>query len=84
MARAGYQFYESPVPDETFSPTIPDGNQNVLTVALRYSYKRHSLEFAYGADFYDRRRITNDQNPAFNGTYDITVHLFAFNYRFSF
>ena len=83
-ARAGYQFYESPVPDETFSPTIPDGNQNVLTVALRYSHKRHSLEFAYGADFYDRRRITNDQNPAFNGTYDITVHLFAFNYRFSF
>jgi long-chain fatty acid transport protein len=83
-ARAGYQFYESPVPDHTFSPTIPDANQNVLTVGLRYAHKHHSLEFAYGADFYDRRNISNDQNPAFNGTYDITVHLFAFNYRYSF
>ena len=24
VVRAGYQFYQSPVPDSTFSPTIPD------------------------------------------------------------
>lgn len=82
--RAGYRFYESPVPDSTFSPTIPDANQNVFTFGLGYTYGRHSLEGAYGLDIYDQRNISNNQNPAFNGTYDITVHLFSLAYRFAF
>jgi len=84
VLRAGYQFYETPVPSSTFSPSIPDSNQNVITLGLGYKYKKHSLEFGYGLDFYDRRRITNDQNPAFNGTYNINVHLLSFAYRYSF
>lgn len=84
VLRLGYQFYQTPVPDSTFSPTIPDADQNVITLGLGYRYKHHSLELAYGADFYDGRHITNDQNPAFNGTYDITVHLFALSYRLRF
>ena len=84
VLRAGYQFYQSPVPDHTFSPTIPDANQNVLTVGLGYKYKSHSVEGAYGADFYDARKIQNNQNPAFNGNYDITVHLFSLAYHYTF
>jgi len=84
VLRGGYQFYQTPVPDSTFSPTIPDADQNVLTVGLGYSVKRHHFEVAYGADFYGARHITNNQNPAFNGNYDITVHLFSFSYRFTF
>jgi long-chain fatty acid transport protein len=30
VLRGGYQFYQSPVPDSTFSPTIPDADQNVF------------------------------------------------------
>jgi long-chain fatty acid transport protein len=82
--RAGYQFYQSPVPDHTFSPAIPDADQNVFTVGVGYRHKAHSVEFAYGADFYNDRVITNDQNPAFNGKYEITVHLFSFSYRYCF
>lgn len=84
VVRAGYQFYESPVPSQTFSPTIPDANQNVITVGLGYTYKRSHLELAYGYDFYNTRTIANDNNPAFNGTYKVNVQLFAFNYRYSF
>jgi long-chain fatty acid transport protein len=84
VVRAGYQFYESPVPDSTFSPTIPDANQNVITVGLGYSYKGHSFEVAYGADFYKSRTITSDANPAFDGKYNFTVHLFSFAYRYTF
>lgn len=84
VLRAGYQFYQSPVPDSTFSPTIPDANQNVITVGLGYQFHHHSFEAAYGADFYDTRHIDNNQNPAFNGTFKFTVHLFSFAYRFSF
>jgi len=84
VLRAGYQFYQSPVPDATFSPSIPDADQNVITVGIGYSNKNHSLEAAYGADFYGSRNISNNQNPAFNGKYEITVHLFSFAYRYTF
>jgi len=84
VLRAGYQYYESPVPDSTFSPTIPDANQNVFTIGLGYKGKHNSFEFAYGLDFYDQRKINNDQQPAFNGKYDITVHLFSAAYRYDF
>jgi long-chain fatty acid transport protein len=84
VARAGYQFYESPVPDSTFSPTIPDANQNVFTIGFGYKRGHHSVEGAYGLDFYDQRNISNDQNAAFNGKYQFNVHLFSFAYRYSF
>ncbi|HLP76214.1 MAG TPA: outer membrane protein transport protein [Candidatus Paceibacterota bacterium] len=82
--RAGYQYYESPVPDTTFSPTIPDSDQNVITFGLGYTHGKHSLEGAYGLDFYNDRNINNDQNPALNGKYSMNVHLFSFSYRYSF
>ena len=84
VLRAGYQFYQSPVPNSTFSPTIPDADQNVFTVGLGFHCKRHSVEAAYGADFYDSRHIRNNQNPAFNGDYQITVHLISLAYHYSF
>ncbi|MEY4387296.1 MAG: hypothetical protein RLY20_2579 [Verrucomicrobiota bacterium] len=84
VMRFGYQFYESPVPDSTISPTIPDANQNVFTVGLGYHHGRHSLEVGYGLDFYDERKISNNLNPAFNGTYNMTVHLFSAAYRLNF
>lgn len=84
VLRAGYQFFESPVPNSTFSPTIPDANQNVITIGLGWKGKRNSLEAAYGLDFYNERHITNDQNPAFNGNYTFNVHLISLAYNFSF
>jgi long-chain fatty acid transport protein len=84
VLRASYQYYESPVPDSTFSPTIPDANQNVFTIGIGYKCGHHSLEAAYGLDFYDERHIRNDLNPAFNGDYEFTVHLFSAAYHFSF
>jgi len=84
VVRAGYQFYQTPVPDSTFSPTIPDANQNVITVGLGYQTGPFSCEFAYGADFYEKRNITTDSTPAFNGTYDVTVHLFSVACRLEF
>jgi long-chain fatty acid transport protein len=83
VVRAGYQFFESPVPDSTFSPTIPDANQNVFTVGLGWKGKRNSLEFAYGLDFYDDRNITTPENPI-HGKYTFNVHLFSLAYTLTF
>ena len=82
--RAGYQFFQSPVPDSTFSPTIPDADQNVITIGIGWKGRHNSLEAAYGLDFYSTRNITTDQNPAFNGKYTFNVHLFSLAYRCSF
>lgn len=82
--RASYQYYQSPVPDKTFSPTIPDANQNVFTLGLAYQCQRHNFEIAYGGIFYDDRKIVGSQNPAYDGNYQVRVHLFAFAYRFQF
>lgn len=78
---AGYQYYESPVPTSTFTTTIPDADQNVFTVGLQFKRGRHAIEGAYGGIFYDERNI-----PAgvYAGRYDITVHLVALGYTFSF
>lgn len=84
VLRAGYQYFESPVPDSTFSPTIPDANQNVITIGIGWKGKHNSLEAAYGLDFYNDRHITNDQQAAFNGSYSFNVHLISLAYNFSF
>jgi len=84
ILRGGYQFYETPVPDSTFSPTIPDADQNVITVGIGWKGKHSSLEAAYGLDFYNTRNISTDQNLAFDGRYTFNVHLFSLAYRYSF
>lgn len=84
VVRGGYQFYQSPVPDSTFSPSIPDADQNVITIGIGWRGRHSSLEAAYGLDFYNNRNITTDQNPAFDGKYKFDVHLFSLAYRYSF
>jgi len=84
VVRGGYQYYKSPVPNSTFSPAIPDANQNVITIGMGWKSGHNSLEFAYGLDFYNKRNISNDQNPAFDGQYTFNVHLFSFAYRYTF
>ena len=84
--RCGYQFYESPVPDSTFSPTIPDSNQHVITIGVGYRSAHHSVEAAYGLDLYEQRDIQTGKplGSNFDGTYGWNVHLFSLSYRYSF
>lgn len=80
--RAGYQFYETPVPDSTFSPTIPDANQHAFTTGLSYRHGNHTGEFSYGYIKYDERDIPAP-NP-FAGHYEMNVHLFSLAYIYQF
>lgn len=84
VLRGGYQFFESPVPNSTFSPTIPDSNQNVITIGVGWKGKHSSLEAAYGLDFYNDRHINNGAAYPYNGTYSFNVHLISLTYNYSF
>jgi long-chain fatty acid transport protein len=83
-ARAGYQYYQTPVPDNTFSPTIPDSRQHALTAGIGYKGAKHGIEFGYGAILYEPRAISNNQVAAYNGHYNMHVHLFSFTYGYRF
>lgn len=82
--RMSYQYYQTPVPDRTFSPTIPDAAQNVVTVGLGYRVGVHRFDLAYSRVFYDSRTISAQDNPMFAGTYDISAHLVSLGYGFQF
>lgn len=81
-AMGGYQFYKSPVPDHTFSTTIPDADQHALTGGLMYSGGHHRAELGYSYVIYEDRDIRG--NGAFNGSYETTVHLITASYIYSF
>ena len=72
------------MPDRTFSPTIPDAAQNVVTVGIGYHVGRHRFDAAYARVFYDDRNIQANQNPAYVGRYEIAAHLISLGYGFSF
>jgi long-chain fatty acid transport protein len=82
--RAGYIFLQSPVPDETFSPTIPDADRHVVSVGLGYTRANHKVDFAYGYTIFPDREIASNQNPAYNGTYETSSHLLSLSYGYSF
>jgi long-chain fatty acid transport protein len=83
--RLGYQFYESPVPDHTFSPTIPDANQHAITTGINFAGGPHRAELSYGYIRYDDRDISNSGAAAvFNGHYEMDVHLFSLGYTYQF
>ena len=83
--RAGYQYYETPVPDHTFSPTIPDANQHAITTGLSFAGGPHRAEFSYGYIIYDDRDITGSgPSGIFDGHYEMDVHLFSVGYTYTF
>ena len=82
--RLSYQHYQTPVPDRTFSPTIPDSAQNVVTAGLGYQLGAHRFDLAYSRVFYDTRTISPLDNPVYSGTYEISAHLVSLAYGMKF
>jgi len=89
--RGGYTFHETPVPSDTFEPSVPQSSRHGLFTGLGYSWGKKlnkGIDFAYGAVFYENRKIDNSIGDAFgtpiDGRYDLITHIMAinFNYRF--
>jgi long-chain fatty acid transport protein len=89
--RGGYTFHETPVPSDTFEPAVPQSSRHGLFTGLGYSWGKKlnkGLDFAYGAVFYENRKVDNSIGDDFgtpvDGRYDLITHIIAvnFNYRF--
>ena len=84
VLRAGYAYVESPIPDRTFSPNIPDADRHVLSLGLGLKQGAGWWDVAYAYSLVDDRHVDDNQNPAFNGDYEINPHLLAITYRRAF
>jgi long-chain fatty acid transport protein len=82
--RAGYTFLQSPVPEETLAPTLPDADRHVVTLGTGWRRGPDRIDLAYGYSIIGDRDVMKDQNPAYNGTYETTSHLMSVSYVRSF
>ena len=72
--RFGYYFDETPQPEESVSPLLPDADRNGVTVGYGWIGDRLTADFAVlYVMFKDRTTTTN--RDGFNGTYDTDVWL---------
>lgn len=82
--RAGYMYLQSPIPEETVAPTLPDADRHVFTLGTGIRRGLNRLDVAYGYSLIPDRDVEQNQNPAYNGTYETTSHLMSVSYGRSF
>lgn len=82
--RAGYIRLESPVPEETLAPTLPDTDRHVLSIGAGLHRNGHRLDLAYGYSVIGDRDVVVNRNPAYAGNYEPSSHLVSVSYGRSF
>ena len=80
VLRAGYTFLESPIPDETLAPTLPDADRHAVSLGVGFRKARHALDLAYVWGHYDDRDVRANQNPAYVGRYENEASMLALSY----
>ena len=89
MLRAGFAYEQSPVPDETLRPSLPDANRRVYSGGIGYSVSEDlRLDFAASFASFEQRSITNSlveylPGAYLNGTYATSVTMIGINMSYS-
>ncbi|HRC85066.1 MAG TPA: outer membrane protein transport protein [Thermoanaerobaculia bacterium] len=79
--RLGYVYDESPQPDESVGPLLPDANRNGLTIGYGYKGSSFALDAALMYLKFDDRTTTTNRDH-FNGTYKTSAYLFGLTASF--
>ncbi len=82
--RAGYIYLETPIPGRTMLPTISEENQSVISLGLGFRRGAHQLDLAYAYGLFSGRRVSDNEEPAFNGKHDFDSHLIGASYALTF
>ena len=82
--RAGFFYHKTPIAQANFESSLPDASVNSLTLGAGYAFNKNiNLDFAYGAMFYDTRKITNNVGSGgINGKYDSFTNLYLLTLTF--
>jgi long-chain fatty acid transport protein len=68
--RGGYAYSQTSVPEETFSPLVPDSNYHLFAVGGGYSADHWALDLACNLIYRERRHIISVSDPIVDGTWD--------------
>lgn len=89
--RGGYTFHESPIPGETFEPSMPQSSRHALFSGFGYNWGKNlnkGIDFAFGTIFYENRNVDNSVGDAsqgpIDGHYDLITHIMAINFNYVF
>jgi long-chain fatty acid transport protein len=84
----GFLYQNSPVPDHTFEPGIPDSESCLYSIGFAADHKKFNYAISYGlqvnADRDKNNTISAPDGSTANGDYDAYLHLLgvSFSYRF--
>lgn len=78
--RTGYTFLETPIPDGTLSPILPDADRHAISVGFGFQSGIHAIDVAYTYSIYDDRTPAVGVNPVYPGSYDIDSDLLGLTY----
>lgn len=80
---AGYLYDESPVPDNTLDPILPDSDRQSVQVGAGYKIGDLKIDASYMALFFEDRETTTNIHHA-NGQYENFAHLFGLQFTYGF
>ncbi|WP_026842690.1 OmpP1/FadL family transporter [Citrifermentans bremense] len=86
---AGYVYGDTPVPDSTFDPSIPDAKTHVFCAGTDMNFKPVTVAFSYGYQLLENRTKSNSiagamPGSAANGKYKTDAHLIALSVGYKF
>jgi long-chain fatty acid transport protein len=59
--RGGMALEQSPIPNSTLNPAIPDADKLTLNAGVGYKWEKFSVDLGYMAVFYKTRNVTNNE-----------------------
>jgi long-chain fatty acid transport protein len=83
--RAGYAYSENAIPDQTYTPIVPDSDYHLIALGLGYTTGPLSLDLAYNFIYRETRHIDSAVlSPTVDGDWQNTIHTVALSatYRF--
>ncbi len=82
--RCSYRFIESPIPDRTLAPTLPDADKHVIGIGFGWHSNRLRISGGYAYSVFDDRHVSPSENPVLTGDYELSSHIVSTTVGLSF
>lgn len=83
ILRGGYIFDQSPVPEHTLNPMVPDSDAHLFSFGIGYTRNRFTIDMASMILFFEDRH-TRRNIDGLNGKYTSTTVTFLMSFGYSF
>jgi long-chain fatty acid transport protein len=83
VLRGGYIFDQSPVPERTLGPMVPDSDGHLLSLGMGYTKDNFTIDVASMVLFFEDRH-TRRNIDGLNGKYTSTTITFLISFTYSF